>query len=120
MSPTKPTVPALTTASAVSVAQATNSSVRQASSASPTVRARSRLHEERRSTGDHGEERADGGATRDPQHIRVGEGIAEQGLQQHPGERQQTPDAESREHAWQAHAQEDTAGRRIARAAERL
>src|SRR6516162_1034679 len=41
MRPTKPTVPALTTASAVSEAQATNSTVRHASSASPTVRARS-------------------------------------------------------------------------------
>ncbi len=57
---------------------------------------------------------ADRGAAGYAEHERVGEGVAEQRLQQHAGERQQTSDPECGQGARQAHGQRHGPGDAVA------
>ena len=63
---------------------------------------------------EHHGERADRGATGDPEHIGIGQRIAQQGLHQHAREREHDAGAESRERARQPQLEDDGVGQRVA------
>ncbi len=64
-------------------------------------------------------ERADGRAAGHTEHERIGQRVAEHGLQEHAREREQTADAECRERAWQAQLEQHGARHRVGGIAER-
>jgi hypothetical protein len=61
-------------------------------------------------TEDDGQQRADAGAARNAEHVGIGERVAQQHLQQRPGQRQQAAAGETGQRARQAQAAHDLAG----------
>jgi hypothetical protein len=64
--------------------------------------ARTDVYGERTQPGEHGAKGADGGATRQAQHIRIGERITQQHLHQRTRQRKQAADGKRSERARQA------------------